>query len=164
MSNNLNNIKLIISDFDGIFTDGGVYFSSVYEEEIKKVSFKDIMGLSIAVKNGLKVAFVSGENSPIVQKVANKFQLEDVYLGIKQKDSIVKILSEKYNLNSDEICFIGDDINDIAALELVGTKFTVADANYKVKKLDNINITVQNGGNGAFREIIDLIIEGRNNV
>jgi len=151
-------IKLIATDFDGVLTDGYVFYSSVSDEEVKRISFKDIMGISLAVKNGYKVAIISGEKNKIIDKLANKFCLEDVHQRIKDKRSALKSIAEKYKLSEDEICFIGDDINDIEALEWVGTAITVPDANYKVKNITNIIITTAHAGNGAFREVIDSLL------
>lgn len=162
---NINkNIKIIATDFDGVLTDGGVYFSSVSDEEMKRISFKDIMGISLAVKNGYKVAIISGEKNYIIDRLANKFNLQDVHQGIKDKFSVIKSISEKYNLPLSEICYIGDDINDIAVLEAVGTAVTVPDANYKVKQLPGILITEAHAGNGVFREVIDSLLQVKTSV
>lgn len=155
------NIKLIATDFDGILTDGCVYLSSETSEELKKISFKDIMGMSIAIKNGYKIAIISGEKNKIIDTVANKFNLEDVYQGIKDKSSALSSICEKYSISPMEICYLGDDINDLSVLEKVGFPVTVPDANYKVKTLSNIHVTAAKAGNGAFREIIDLILENK---
>lgn len=154
-------IKLIATDFDGIITDGFVYYSSTTDEELKKVSFKDIMGLSLAVKNGYKVAIISGEKNKIIDKVAAKFNLEDVHQGIKDKLSVIKFLAEKYTLKPENICYLGDDINDIEALEYAGLAVTVSDANYKVKEIKNIVITKASSGNGVFREVVDLLLKNK---
>ena len=153
------NLKLIVTDFDGVLTDGYVYYSSVSDEELKKISFKDIMGLSLAVKNGYKIAIISGEKNKIIDKLANKFCLEDVHQGVKDKLSVLQSIAEKYKFSQDEICFIGDDINDINALKWSGTAITVPEANYKVKNIANIIITDAHAGNGAFREVIDVLLE-----
>lgn len=151
-------IKLIATDFDGVLTDGYVFYSSVSDEEIKRISFKDIMGLSLAVKNGYKVAIISGEKNKIIDRLAGKFNLEDVHQGIKDKLSVLRSIAEKYGLSKDEVCYIGDDINDAAALEWAGTPVTVPEANYKVKNIANIATTTANAGNGAFREVIDSLL------
>jgi YrbI family 3-deoxy-D-manno-octulosonate 8-phosphate phosphatase len=156
---NINkNIKIIVTDFDGVLTDGYIYYSSVSDEEIKKISFKDIMGISLALKNNYKVGIISGEKNKIIDKVAKKFKLEDVHQGIRDKLSILKSISEKYSIKNDEICYIGDDINDISALEYAGTAVTVPEANYKVKQIPNILITEAHAGDGALREVIDSLL------
>ncbi|EKE03109.1 MAG: acylneuraminate cytidylyltransferase [uncultured bacterium] len=159
MSRFNNDIKLIATDFDGVVTDGFVYYSNESLEEIKRVSFKDIMGMSLAVKNGYKVAIISGERNKIIDRVANKFNLEDVHQGIKDKLAILLSISEKYSLPLSNICYLGDDINDIPVLEKVGLAVTVPDANCKVKDLNNIYITTAQAGNGAFREVVDLLLD-----
>ncbi|MEI7473830.1 MAG: HAD family hydrolase [bacterium] len=159
MLNKFNKIKLIVTDFDGILTDGGVYLSSISDEEVKKVSFKDIMGLSLAVKNGLTVGIISGEDSPIIDNISRRFKLEDVHKGIKHKALALNEIIEKYNLKPENVCYLGDDINDISALEVAGVAVTVPGANYKVQKLEGIYITNAQAGDGAFREVIDLILD-----
>lgn len=160
MLSKLNNeIKLIATDFDGILTDGFVYYSSNNSGELKKISFKDIMGLSLAVKNGYKVAIISGEKNQIIDKLASKFNLEDVHQGIRDKLAVLLTIADKYSLSLSNICYLGDDINDISALEKAGFAVTVPEANYKVKNLPDIYITNSQGGNGAFREIIDLLLD-----
>ena len=157
-----NNIKLIATDFDGIITDGFIYYPSGSSDEIKKISFKDIMGMSLAIKNGYKIAIISGEKSSIIDRVADKFHLEDVHQGIKDKLAALLLLKKKYSLSFEEICYLGDDINDLSILEKVGLPVTVPDANYKVKKVPNIYVTSAHAGNGAFREVIDTLLETRN--
>lgn len=159
MQNKLKKIKLIITDFDGIMTDGGVYISSVADEEVKKVSYKDIMGISLAVKNDYIVGVISGENSPIIDKIAKRFKLTDIHKGIKQKADSLNEIIKKYNLKPENVCYLGDDINDISALEIAGFAVTVPGANYKVKQLENIYITKSLAGDGAFREVIDLLLD-----
>lgn len=156
------NIKLIVTDFDGVITDGFIYYPSGSSDEIKKISFKDIMGMSLAIKNGYKIAIISGEKSNIIDKVANKFNLEDVHQGIKDKLAALLSIKEKYSLSFEEICYLGDDINDLSVLEKVGLPVTVPDANYKVKKVPNIYVTSAHAGNGAFREVVDVLLELRN--
>lgn len=154
------NIKLITTDFDGILTDGYVYYSSVSDEETKRISYKDIMGISLAMKNGYKVAIISGEKNKIIDKLASKFNLEDVHQGIKDKLLVLQSIAEKYQFSQEEICYLGDDINDISALEWAGTAITVADANFKVKHVKNVITAESHAGNGVFREVIDSLLYG----
>lgn len=156
---NLNkNIKIIATDFDGILTDGFVYFSSVSDEEQKRLAFKDIMGMSLAVKNGYILAIISGEKNYIIDRLAAKFKLEDVHQGIKDKLTVLQSISQKYSIPMDEICYIGDDINDIEALKVAGTAVSVPEANFKVKEVPGLLITKASSGDGAFREVIDSLL------
>jgi len=157
------NIKLIVTDFDGVITDGFVYLSSNSLEEQKRVSFKDIMGMSLAVKNGYKIAIISGEKNQIIDIIARKFNLTEVHQGIRNKLKVLEYIASKYNLSMDEIVYIGDDINDIPCLNAVGTPVTVPEANYKVKQINNIQITTAKAGDGAFREVVDSLLEVTSN-
>ena len=153
-----SDIKIVVSDFDGIFTDNSVYILNK-DTKLKKLSFKDLMGVSIAVKNGIKVAIISGEKSPEIDYIAEKFSLKDIHQGIREKLPVLEKIKQKYSLKDDEILYIGDDINDIACLNSVKYAITVEEANHKVKQVPHIQITTANAGNGAFREIIDNIME-----
>ncbi len=154
-------IKLIATDFDGILTDGGLYLSCSPEgENFKKVNYKDIMGISVWLRSGGKFAIISGDSCDAIDFLAKKFNLEDTHQGLRfdQKDEVLKSIMAKYSLSRDEICYVGDDINDINALKTAKTAITVPDANYKVKQIDGIIITENKGGYGAIREIVDSIL------
>lgn len=153
-------IKLIVSDFDGIFTDNSVFVLNE-NTKLKKLSFKDLMGVSIAVKNGINVAIISGEKSPEIDYIAQKFSLTDIHQGIRNKYPILKQIVEKYSLSEEEVVYIGDDVNDIDCLNAVKYAVSVNEANYKVKSLPHIQLTQACAGNGAFREVVDNIIELR---
>lgn len=153
-------IKMIVSDFDGIFTDSTVYILND-ATKIKKVSYKDLMGISLAVKNGLKVAIVSGEKSPEIDYIAERFGLVDIYQDIRLKAPILQDIMSKYGYSDDEIAYIGDDVNDIGCLQQVKYAITVNDANYKLKQLEHIQIAQAPAGYGVFREVVDNILELR---
>lgn len=153
-------IKMIVSDFDGIFTDSTVYILND-ATKIKKVSYKDLMGISLAVKNGLKVAIISGEKSPEIDYIAERFGLVDIYQDIRLKAPILQDIMSKYGYSDDEIAYIGDDVNDIGCLQQVKYAITVNDANYKVKQLEHIQIAQAPAGYGVFREVVDNILELR---
>ncbi len=155
-------IKMIVSDFDGIFTDNSVFVLSP-TEKLKKISYKDIMGVSLAVKNGINVAIVSGECSKEIDYIAEKFNLEDIHQGIRIKYPVFLQIKEKYGLSDDEIIYIGDDINDIDCLSNTKYAVSVPEANYKVKQINHVQITTSCAGDGAFREVVDNIIELRTN-
>ena len=155
-------IKLIVSDFDGIFTDNSVFVLNE-NSKIKKLSYKDLMGVSICVKNGINLAVISGEKSPEIDYIAEKFGLVDIHQGIRNKFPVFESIIQKYNFASDEILYVGDDINDIDCLKNVKYAVTVDEANYKVKEIEHIQITQAKAGDGAFREIVDNIIELKNN-
>lgn len=154
------NIKMIVSDFDGVFTDGSIYISDDFKTS-KKLNFKDIMGVSCLLKNGYKIALISGEVSAAAQFFSNKFDTIEEHLGVRIKLPVLKEIMDKNNLSPDEVIYIGDDVNDIECLNYVKYPVTVPNANFQVKKIKNINITANYGGDGAFREVADNLLSMR---
>jgi 3-deoxy-D-manno-octulosonate 8-phosphate phosphatase (KDO 8-P phosphatase) len=152
----LDKIKAIAMDVDGVLTDGGVWWGP-NGEEWKRFHFADIMGLSLARKSGLVIALISGENSSLVDRLAAKLFIGDIYKDCKDKAGALRIFSEKHRLRLDQICFIGDDVNDLSALAIVGLSACPADARPAVRKECQL-VTELKGGNGAVREVVDLIL------
>jgi 3-deoxy-D-manno-octulosonate 8-phosphate phosphatase (KDO 8-P phosphatase) len=150
-------IKAIAMDVDGVLTDGGVWWGP-NGEEWKRFCFADIMGLSLAKKAGLHLALISGEDSPLVDRMAAKFAITDVFKPCKDKGAAFAEFIKRHALAPEETCFIGDDINDLAALELAGLPCAPADARPVVMEKCKL-IAKAKGGNGAVREIIDSILD-----
>ena len=150
-------IKMVITDFDGIITDNCVYIDSKGEMS-RKINFKDIMAFSLLRKNGFKIGIISGEANSAIDLLAKKFNIEEVHQGIRNKLEVLEGIVKKYNLNKDEIIYIGDDVNDYDSLCYVDYPFTVPSAVKKVKTIPNIQITRKDSGDGAFREIVDNLI------
>ena len=151
-------IKFVITDFDGIITDNCVYVDSKGEMS-RKINFKDIMAFSILKKNGYKIGIISGEANSAIELLKEKFDIEEIHQKIRTKIDVLKSIVVKYNLTQDEYIYIGDDVNDIESLKFSKYAFTVPEAVKKVKEIENIQITSANGGNGAFREIVDCLLE-----
>ena len=152
-----NTIKFIITDFDGIMTDNCVYINPAGEIS-RKLNFKDIMAISILKKHGYRIGIISGEKNSAIELLHKKFDIDEVHQGIRIKIDVLKSIVERYNLSKDEFLYIGDDINDIEALEYSKYALTVPNAVEKVKTIPNIQITSISGGEGAFREIVDTLI------
>lgn len=157
MNNLPSTIKMVITDFDGIITDNCVYIDSK-GETTRKLNFKDIMAISLLCKNGFKVAIISGEANSAIELVKEKFNLEDVHQGIRNKIEVLNSILEKYNLSDEEFIYIGDDVNDYDSLMRAKYAFTVPNAVEKVKSIPHIQVTNNQGGAGAFREIVDKLI------
>ena len=152
----LKNIQLIISDFDGIFTDGKIEIFSDGKTS-KKLDYKDIMGIAIVIKKGIKFVILSGEKSVAIDILKEKFPTIDTFQNERNKINVLKKLIEENNILPENVIYIGDDINDIECLNYVGYPMTVKDSHSTVKEIKNIHITKNNGGCGAFREIVDLL-------
>ena len=158
MLNLSKNIKMVASDFDGVFTDGSVYISENYDVQ-KKLNFKDIMAVSMIIKKNIDFAIISGEESNILNYFKDKFNLKEIHGGIRQKGIILSQIMEKYDLKKNEVLYIGDDINDIAALEIVDYRIAPKNHNPILPiKVKNLQITNASGGDGAIREIADILV------
>ena len=149
-------IKFVITDFDGVVTDNCVYIDAD-GNMTRKLNFKDVMAFSILRKNGYRMGIISGEKNSAIDIIAKKFNVEEVHQGIRIKIDVLKSIIERYGLSKDEFVYIGDDINDIEALEYSKYAVTVPDAVKKVKNIKGIQVTEALGGAGAFREIVDTL-------
>jgi 3-deoxy-D-manno-octulosonate 8-phosphate phosphatase (KDO 8-P phosphatase) len=155
----MKEIRAIALDVDGVLTDGGVWWGP-NGEEWKRFSFADIMGVSNARKAGLILTLISGEDSPLVDRFAEKFQITDITKGCRDKATALRAFSERQQLPLAAICFMGDDINDIAAQQIAGLSAAPANAHPAVLATATF-IARNNGGNGAVRELIDAILAAR---
>jgi len=149
-------IKVVALDVDGVLTNGTVY-RACSGEESQKFSRVDGKGIELLKRNNLDVWVISAEDSPVVRKRCEKLGIKNVFLGVKDKLKCIKKLSRDNQLNRVEICFIGDDVQDISTLEWVG--FSAAPQNAVDKVKCRVNYLCSNyGGMGAVREVIDLIL------
>jgi YrbI family 3-deoxy-D-manno-octulosonate 8-phosphate phosphatase len=150
-------IKLFATDVDGVLTDGGMYYSEE-GEVMKKFNTRDGMGIELLRKNKIIPVIITKENSKIVIKRADKLKVEEVYIGVEDKLKVIEELAKRYNIDFDEIAYIGDDINDLPVLEKVGLTFAPDDAMPEIKQIVDY-VTSKRGGEGALREAVDFILE-----
>ena len=143
-------------DVDGVLTDGSVLLDEEGRES-KRISFADIMGVSIGRRSGLRFALVSGEDGPTLDQIAKKFGIDEVYGGCKDKASALREFARLHDLDLADICFIGDDVNDVQALKIAGRAVTPADAQAPAVAVASI-VTTRHGGDGAVREVIDDLL------
>jgi len=155
----LNNIKMVITDVDGVLTNGKMIYIGE-ELEGKEFHARDGMGFEILRNHNLHAAIITGEAHQTIIRRAEKLQVSELHMGIKDKASIIRLVTKKYNLSLEQIAFIGDDLNDIEAMRLVGLSVAVNDAAKEIKSISKI-ILKSNGGNGAFREFVDLLITSK---
>lgn len=149
-------IKLIISDVDGVLTDGGIYYSEK-GETLKKFNTRDGMAIELLRKNNIKTLLMTKENSKIVKKRATKIKVASCLIGIKKKEQELKKISRKFHIKPENIAYVGDDINDIEIMKLVGFSISPADGLTEVKKNADY-ICKSKGGEGVLREIMELIL------
>lgn len=155
----MTGIKAIALDVDGVLTDGGVWWGPG-GEEWKRFCFADIMGVSRARKAGIVVALISGEDSPLVDRFATKLGITDVEKGCKDKASALQRFASNTGFELTEICFMGDDVNDIAAMNLAGLAAAPANAQPVVLRCAAF-VAVSSGGNGAVRELVEALLAVR---
>ena len=151
------NIKLIISDIDGVWTDGSIY-RGTDNIELKKFSVFDGVGVAYARAADLKIAIISARYSPATEQRAKELGIEDVYNGGLNKLHAYNDLKEKYKLSDNQIAYLGDDMVDIPVMEIVALPIAVANATPDIMKLAK-HVTKVKGGDGAFREAVEWIIE-----
>ena len=153
-------IKLVLSDIDGVWTDGGMYYSST-GEELKKFNTSDSAGVLFCKLLGIKVGIITGENVPMVQRRANKLKLDYAVLGAKNKVAIVEGICTELGITLKEVAYIGDDINDMALLREVGYSATPSNAPEYVQKVAQFVFPVK-GGEGAFRAFVEKYLTDNN--
>ncbi len=157
LKNKAKKIKLLLTDNDGVLTDTGVYYSAK-GEELKRFSIRDGMGVErLREISAVETGIITGEESGTVIKRAEKLKISELYLGVKKKHLIFPEILKKNNLKPENVAFIGDDVNDVELLKLVGLSATPSDGLPEIKKMVNY-ICKNKGGNGAFREFAELII------
>ena len=148
--------KLILTDIDGVWTDGGMYYDGT-NVELKKFHTYDSAGVLFAHHLGIPVGILTGEKTEIVRRRANKLKIDYLFLGVKDKVTVAKKLCDDLNIELDDVAYIGDDINDMALLRRVGWAGVPASAPDYVKELANIPLT-KCGGEGVFREFVESLI------
>lgn len=152
----LKKIKLVLTDVDGVLTDGGMYYSKD-GEFLKKFNTRDAMGMELLLDFDIKTIMLTRENSSVVKARAKKIKVSELYSGILDKKQFLKKVLKKYNVKTNQVAYIGDDVNDLEIMKIVGFSCSPNNAIKSVQKISNFVCKV-NGGDGAFREFAELII------
>ena len=149
-------VKILFLDFDGVLTDNKVLVNSIDDTEAVLCNRSDSLGIEMFKKNGLEVYVVSKEKSEVVARRCEKLNI-DCLSGVDEKWNVVKKIIDSKDINPNEICYIGNDLNDLECVVNSGIGVATADA-YKEVKFRANYVTKRNGGDGAVREIIDKIL------
>lgn len=152
----MNKVKLLALDVDGILTDGGLYYTED-GQELKKFNVKDGLGIKRLMKQGIEVAIISSNTSQATLHRSQKLGIAHTFIGCDNKLPVLEELCKRLKIALSEVAYMGDDLADIPILEAVGFPLTVADAMAE-NKACAIYITEKSGGQGAVREICDLIL------
>lgn len=153
----LSNIKMFLTDCDGCLTDGGMYYSE-NGDELKKFNTKDGMGFKLLRQRGIITGIITGETRELNRRRVEKLKIDELFEGVEDKSVIIRKLCEKYHISLNQVAYVGDDLNDLEAIKMVGWGCCVADGEEEVKKVADY-ITERDGGAGAVREVINLIIQ-----
>ena len=155
----MQNIKLVASDCDGVLTDGGMYYLES-GDELKKFHVLDGVGFQQLHKQGIKTAILTTSVNRLIERRAEKLQVDDLIMGTQDKLMSLQEVCEKYGFTLDEAAYIGDDVVDIPAIKACGFGCAPATAHDNVLSAADY-VTKKNGGEGCFREIADLILTNK---
>jgi 3-deoxy-D-manno-octulosonate 8-phosphate phosphatase (KDO 8-P phosphatase) len=163
-SQQLVDLRAIALDVDGVLTDGTLQWSST-GEEIKRYNFADIMGISLLSRLGIKMALISGEPSPLVDRYAEKMRIPFVAKGTRDKATALREFATHSGVALEHTCFFGDDVNDLAAMEIAG--LCACPSNAAAEVLAHVAqqhgfLSPLPGGHGAVRSFADTILASRN--
>ena len=157
----LSKIKLVITDVDGVLTDGGIYYDAT-GESIKRFHVRDGLGIKMLEETGVRVAVLSGRDSATLRKRVSDLGITIFSFGVKDKSSACKAMMLEANVTAEQTACIGDDSIDLPAFEACGLAYSVADAAIYVQDKAYKTLKLA-GGQGAFRELADAILEAQGN-
>ncbi len=149
-------IRLFLSDCDGCLTDGGMYYSE-QGDELKKFNTRDGMGFALLRKRGILTGIVTGEDVDLNRRRAEKLKLDILETGCEDKAAVITRICREQGISPENVAYIGDDINDIDAMKIVGFACCPADAVPQVREVAKY-IAKANGGEGVIREVAETIL------
>lgn len=150
-------IKMFLTDCDGVLTDGGMYYSE-NGDELKKFNTRDGVGMRLLKERGIITGVITGEDRELNRRRCEKLNVDEVHQGVESKLDIVKRLCYKYAISPREVLYVGDDVNDLEVLAYVGLPCCVADAHEAVQAAASY-VCKNRGGEGAIREIVDFLLK-----
>lgn len=148
--------KLILTDIDGVWTDGGMYYDQT-GNEWKKFHTYDGGGVVMAHKYNIPVGIITGENTEIVKRRSEKLKVDFLFQGVSDKLKVASALCDQLGITLQDVAYIGDDLPDIPLLKVCGWSGIPSNA-YIEGKVNVTLITIRRGGDGAFREFVETII------
>lgn len=148
--------KLILTDIDGVWTDGGMYYDQT-DNEWKRFNTSDSAGVLFAHKLNIPVGIITGEETQIVARRARKLRVDYLFQNVRDKLTVAKNICKELDISLSDVAYIGDDIGDISLLREVGTAGVPANAPEYIRALGNVPLT-KKGGEGVFREFVETII------
>jgi N-acylneuraminate cytidylyltransferase len=158
-------VKLFATDVDGVLTDAGMYYDNK-GNELKKFNTHDGMSFKLLRENGIKSAIITSEETNIVKIRSKKLNVDYLYQSVSgnNKLDVIKQICIKENIQLSEVAYIGDDINDLEALSVVGFAACPINATQSIKNIENIIRLKKSGGDGAVREFVEIILANQNEI
>jgi len=155
------NIKLILTDIDGVWTDGGMHYTN-HGDEIKSFNTSDSVGILLARTAEIPVMIATGEDVPSVRDRAKKLKIKNAHFGVKNKLDLLNKVTREMNITLKEVAFIGDEINDYPLLKKVGFSACPRTAPFYTKEVVDF-IVDTDGGKGAFRDFVIEVLRRMGN-
>ena len=155
----LEAVRIVATDVDGVLTDAGMYYAES-GEELKKFDTRDGMGIKLLQKAGLVTAIVTQEQTKLVARRAEKLAISEVHQGAFNKLAVLQDMVRRHGVTLDQVAYIGDDVNDLEALQAVGFSAAPADGHPSVRRVVRY-ICRHKGGEGAVREVADMILAAK---
>ena len=152
-------IKVVLTDVDGVLTDSGMYYSNK-GDIMKKFHTRDGMGVTLLRKNNIPSIIVTKEKNEIIKQWSKKMKIDKLLMGVIKKEAVLEKICKNYGVKSSEICYIGDDVNDLELLKLVGLSATPSDGIIEAQKICDY-VCENSGGNGVFREVANMILSSQ---
>ncbi len=153
-------IEMILSDVDGVLTDGGLIFDN-QGIETKRFHIRDGLGIKLWMRAGCDFGIVTARASHIVKVRAGELGIDIIRQGFEDKLAVTQEILGERGLQPEQVCYIGDDLTDLAVIKSVGLGVAVADAAAEVRAAAH-HVTKLGGGCGAVRETIELIMKAKN--
>jgi len=155
----MQSVELILSDVDGVMTDGGITYDN-QGIETKTFHVRDGMGIKLWQKTGHRFGVITARSSHIVKLRMDELGVDFIRQGTEQKLAAAQQIIEELNLEPQNVCYIGDDLTDVGLMKSIGMSASVADAAEDVKKVADY-VTKSTGGKGAIRELIEMILKSQ---
>jgi 3-deoxy-D-manno-octulosonate 8-phosphate phosphatase (KDO 8-P phosphatase) len=155
-------VRLMAFDIDGVMTDGRLYFSP-NGDEMKSFFSRDGLGLKMLARSGVKLAIITGRDSPIVTRRAENLGIDLIFQGVEDKRSAMARLVEREGIDFSEAGYMGDDVVDLAVMKACGFSATVPDCHDAVRQIADY-VARAPAGAGAVREVCELLLQAQGNL
>jgi YrbI family 3-deoxy-D-manno-octulosonate 8-phosphate phosphatase len=146
-------------DVDGVLTDAGMYYAE-NGDELKKFNTRDGQGIALARELGIRTVILTGESTKLVTRRAEKLRIDHLRQGVRDKRAALIEILQTEDIAPEQACYVGDDLNDLGVLEMVGLAIVVNDAMRRPRTLAHY-VTAARGGEGAIREVCEMILDAQ---